>query len=395
MVDFNQNYNQGLQQGLDRISSLLQERSAPKTSDFGMDSQSLGISPNISNMLLMDSANSILSGKGSSYGQLAQDYVSTQRKNQMEDANSMLAVLKEQAALGDKESKDFHDVLEMVVGKDPMKQAQIIQELDQNPDFHSLSNPNRTQMLTFGAGAAKKLGLSNTDFEMAQRKAELANQEMEAKIGLYNAKSELASIPAPKPTQLQKTLSNKIAEDVQSANQDMKNISTMEDAVTQLDQLLQGGVSTGNLSKFGAALDVGNLFQNTRDLQKMEQLVNQIALPKTASLKGATSDKDVKFVKGAFANAGSSNEANQFAVETAKRFIERQKAIANLYNDMVSDPQYGTNPELFYKDLRTEISKLPSLEEEMKGSHEGGKLIGTSGGKNVYQMPDGTYEMDD
>lgn len=282
MFNLDQNYNQGLQQGLDRISSLLQERSMPKTSDFGMDSQSMGIPTNMGESLLIDAIASNIASRGKggkSYNQFAQDYVNTQRKNQMEDANSMLAVLKEQAALGDKESKDFHDVLQMVVGKDPMKQAQIIQELDQNPDFHSISNPNRTQMLTFGTGAAKKLGLSNTDYEMEKAKLQTDIDYKRAMISQANAKSSSIATPKAKPMP---------ASAVKLQNEALDMIGTAKNIQTDLGNVINA-IDSGklDLGLFSNAMSRGRnyLGYSTEESRNYQTFMNTLEKLRNDSLR--------------------------------------------------------------------------------------------------------------
>lgn len=354
-----EDYTQGLQQGLDRVTQILNQRAAPQD-NFSMQSQGLAMPPNIAQMLL---GQSLTTGKP--YGDIALNYVEQQRKSQMDDANSMLNVLKQQAALGEARSKSVIDKIQMFTGNDPEGQAMFLSELANSPE--DIDPMNSTQVLSKLAAIKRKSGYESPELALERSKTQTDIDYKRAMIRQANAKANNLIAPQAKPSQLQKTLSSKIAEDIQSVNQDAGNIRTIESNLGELETLMNKGVSTGKLAQGAAALDVGNFFQNTRNLQKMEQLVNSIALPKTASLKGATSDKDVKFVKDAFANAGQSPEANQYAIDIGKRFVNRQKAVIETYNDMISDPKYSTQPELFYKDLQAAINSLPSLEEEVKG----------------------------
>lgn len=353
MLQDNNNYDD-MNQGIDRITQILQRQSTPVAAS-PLYSQASPLPINI--LQAINYADRSYPGAMSrgNFVQDAQIYLQNQQNAEINQAGNILKAYEMKLKMGDAQTKALDDKIKMFTGDDAEGKALFLEQLHADPD--PIDPTNSYQVMTKLAGIKKKTGYESPDLQLDKLKKSAEIQKLQSEVTKNTSK----------PSQLQRSLSNKIAEDIQSVNQDSANVRVMEDKVTELEDLFKGGLDTGKWARGVAYLDPLNLKQNTRDLQKFEQAVNAIALPKTASLKGSTSDKDVKFVKDAFANAGTSNEANKYAVDVARRYVARQKAIINIYNEAVSDPSYSDHPELFYKDLQKAINAMPSLQEEIEG----------------------------
>lgn len=356
----------------DRVADLLrgaaQQEATPSLFDVGQS---------------MLAASAYGSGGGNPYEAMQQSLdksrqrIQEHTKTQLGAETDLLGLLKKQKDEGDEESKALFDNIMKLTGNDPEEAGRLAQALHESPEQVDSSN-----FYSVALPIAAKIGIKNFDLETKRENSRILNEYRASRIGATT-----------KPqTQLQKDISRKIAAQAPEMEKTSTEIRNSLGIVDEIEQLLPK-TSTSKGSKVVAALDPFSMLQNTRNIEKLNQLTNQINLSQNSALKGATSDKDIAFLKDAFANAGQSTEANQQAVKLAKFFLGREQQKIDKYNDMLADPVYQENPEKFYRDLNEYVNSLPSLEEAATGAASGEEFIPT-GETLTPQTQDLMNEMD-
>lgn len=184
----------------------------------------------------------------------------------------------------------------------------------------------------------------------------------------------------------------------------------------RMDQLLSG-IETGKLTPAMASIQaLANSLglevdKSLPSKQAFAALAGEIALTLRnpsggAGMPGALSDKDLSFLQSMTPDLAKTTEGNKLIIGTARKLAQRDQEIAKIARDYRK--KHGQLDEGFYDQLATysEQNQLFTQSPQagsgskqgqpqkqsgavLKSLPQGAKQIGTSGGKPVYQSPDG------
>lgn len=370
-----EDYTQGLQQGLDRVTQILNQRAAPQD-NFSMQSQGLAMPPNIAQMLL---GQSLTTGKP--YGDIALNYAEQQRKSQMDDANSMLNVLKQQAALGEARSKSVIDKIQMFTGNDPEGQAMFLSELANSPE--DIDPMNSTQVLSKLAAIKRKSGYESPDLALERAKAQTDIDYKRAMINQANVRATNIAIPQTKPMP---------ASAVKMQNEALDIIGTAKNTQADLGSVIDA-IDSGKL-KLGLASNIAASGRNylglsneeTRNYQSFRNTLEKMRNDSLRLNKGVQTEGDAQRAWNEILTNINDPELVKQRLKEVQQINDRAANLKMMEVDQIRQ-NFGA-PPMDYSSYNTKPAILTGNEPQ------GGKLIGTSGGKKVYELPDGTHVME-
>lgn len=148
---------QEMQQGIDRITSILNQQSQPRTMS-PIEPQASSLPFNILDALQYS--------KGD-YMQNVQNYENNMYNQQRQQNQDLLSAYEAKLKLGDRQTKALDDKIKMFVGDDPEAKSTILQELHNLPED---INPESTDAYIKIAGIAKKHGLTNVERQLKLEK---------------------------------------------------------------------------------------------------------------------------------------------------------------------------------------------------------------------------------
>ncbi len=163
-----------------------------------------------------------------------------------------------------------------------------------------------------------------------------------------------------------------------------------------MEALLVSGLQTGKLSEF--KLNAANFFGvdpksfgSDANLASFRAVANSAVLTKSSELKGATSDRDITFIKDSISTAGSGPEANKATLRIARKLVERERDTLQEMDRYHTARGTLQGFEEYLKHWANENPLFSQQEMEQLGKgmrHEGQKMTGKKeAGKTAQKTP--------
>lgn len=185
-----QNVNlQDMSQGIDRITSILQQQSQPRAMS-PLEPQASSVPLNIQQALL--SASMDVGRGGGSFIQNLQNYENTSLNRERQNRQDILGAYDAKLKLGDRQTKALDDKIKMFVGDDADAKSTILQELHNLPEDIDPTNADTYIKI---AGIAKKHGLTNVErqLKLEKERADIErSKSLSSGIGAGGATGALA-----------------------------------------------------------------------------------------------------------------------------------------------------------------------------------------------------------
>jgi hypothetical protein len=164
---------QGVAQGIDRITSILQQKAAQPMSTENM-------SPALLNALQAGAMRT-----GGSVTEGAQNYLANQQKMDLSGQNALMQAYEAKLNMGDKMTKALDDKITLFTGGDAEGKAMFLQALHEDPE--DIDPTNSFKVMTKLAGIKKRTGYESPDLQMAKTKDQLDIDVKRAQINSMNA----------------------------------------------------------------------------------------------------------------------------------------------------------------------------------------------------------------
>lgn len=188
MLNDTNNYDE-MNQGIDRITQILQRQSTP-TASSPMMSQASQLPVNILNALQSGSYAFGANHSGSNLAQDIQKYQTNQQDQEINQQKMLLSAYEAKLKMGDAQTKALDDKITMFTGNDPEGKALFLQALHSDPE--SIDPTNSFQVMTKLAGIKKQTGYESPDL-LNQKK--MQNLDVEAKqLGLQKTRAEIGKL---------------------------------------------------------------------------------------------------------------------------------------------------------------------------------------------------------
>lgn len=185
LPDNSQNY-ENFSQGIDRITDILQRRSAPVQSS-PLQSEASQLPLNLLQAINYSGRNYETRMSNSNFAQDVQNFEMNRQNQQMAQQESLLKAYEMKLKMGDAQAKALDNRIRMFVGDDPQATAIILEELNNDPEAIDPNNAFQTSSKI--AGIVKRYGLQNVE-------RELDLQGKAADISFKNAQSRRMSADA-------------------------------------------------------------------------------------------------------------------------------------------------------------------------------------------------------
>ena len=371
----NNNYD-AMNQGIDRITEILKQQSTPAPFSSYMP-QAMGLPANLLNAIAYSSYDPG-NGKGGNFVQNAQNFQHTMQADQLGQQEALLKTYEMKLKMGDAQTKALDDKITLFTGNDQQGKALFLQALHDDPE--SIDPTNSYQVMTKLAGIKKKTGYESPDLMLQKQKETAAVQLLQAQANKANAEATRKEAGAPAPSgyiyKPDGTLTFIPGGPADPANKPLTEVqgkaglfaSRMQDAEPIIEKL-GGTVGTNLNERTKASIPIAGNYLVSPDYQSLEQAERNFV---NATLRQ---------------ESGASISASEFE-NAVKQYFPRpgdkpdviaQKA----QNRATAIEQMGQAAGAAYKKSQlTHSSDMP------------GKLIGTSGGKKVYELPDGSHVME-
>ena len=185
-------------------------------------------------------------------------------------------------------------------------------------------------------------------------------------------------------------------------------------AVNTIENLLNQGIETGGFANVKIGLGNAVRFlggdptefpalKDINSLETIEGMTNKLVIPMAKQLGYNPTDADAKRIESSVAGLGKGVEANRALIGFIRNTASKQQEVQELINqvELTGDVQKARNLRPTVNKLRKSIfeEELAKLEQAtlLKETQENtidtlpqdAKQIGTSGGKPVYETPDG------
>jgi hypothetical protein len=169
---------QGIAQGIDRITSILQQKAAQPMSTENM-------SPALLNAIQAGAMRT-----GGSVTEGAQNYLANQQKMDLSGQNALMQAYEAKLNMGDKMTKALDDKITLFTGGDAEGKAMFLQALHEDPE--DIDPTNSFKVMTKLAGIKKRTGYESPELAREDRIKQLDVQAKE--LGIIKTKAEIGKL---------------------------------------------------------------------------------------------------------------------------------------------------------------------------------------------------------